>query len=66
MQDQDQYLGYLIDPRSQGVNRFFVLSFEYNVEGTGHSGCFLPVVEIKNYTILIDCGNAFDQPIKHD
>ena len=30
IQPQNKYLDYLIDPSFQGVNRFFVLSFENN------------------------------------
>ena len=36
-QTQNQYLDYLIDPTFQGVNRHFVLSFEDNAFGTGHT-----------------------------
>ena len=28
VQQEDQYLGFSIDPRFQGINRLFVLSFE--------------------------------------
>ena len=55
IQAKTGYLGYLIDPSFQGVNRFFVLSFEeikdYNVE-------------IKEYNVMIDVQNFFDQPVK--
>ena len=44
---QNQYLDYLIDPRFQGVNRLFVLSFEDNAHRTGHTGYFLPKTEKK-------------------
>ena len=65
-QDQDQYLDYLIDPSCQGVNKLFALTFENNADKTGHSGKFLPTVEVKDYNVLIDGGKVFDQPIKND
>ena len=32
-----QYLDYLTDPSSQGINTFFVLSFEDNAHQTRHT-----------------------------
>ena len=61
---QNPNLNYLIDPRFQGVNRIFVLAFENNVQRTVHSGYYLPKVEIKNYNVMINGQNLFDQPIK--
>ena len=60
----NQYLDYLVDPSLQGVNRFFVLSFEDNAQRTKHSGYFLPKVEMKDYNLVIDGQNLFDQPVK--
>ena len=43
---------FLIDLSFQGVNRFFVLSFQ-NEEGRKvHTGCYLPKVEIKDYAMI--------------
>ena len=50
---QNQYLGYIIDPIFQGVNRFFVLSFEHNAVRTGHREYFLRKVEIKDYNVIM-------------
>ena len=50
----------------QGVNRPFVLTFENNVDRTGHTGYFLPKVKIKDYNVIIDGENFFDQPVKND
>ena len=36
------YLDFLIDPRFQGVNRLFVLSFENDADITTHTGYYLP------------------------
>ena len=62
----NEYLYYLIDSRFQGVNRLFVLSFENNTHRTKHTGYFLPKVEIKDYNVMIDGQNFFDQPVKNN
>ena len=36
IQAGSKYLDYLIDPSLQGVNRLFVLSFEYNTYRTSY------------------------------
>ena len=53
-----KYLGYLIDPSFQGVNRSFVLSFESNADRTAHTKYYLPTVEIKDYNVMTD-GKCF-------
>ena len=60
---QNRYLNYLINPSFQGVNRLFVLSFENENDRTSHSTYYLPKVEIKDYNVMIDGKNVFDQPI---
>ena len=50
----------------QGVNRLFVLSFETENGRTSHSNYYLPKVEIKDYNVMIDGKNFFDQPINND
>ena len=37
LQQQNQYLDFLIDPNFQGVNRLFVLSFENNGGRTSYT-----------------------------
>ena len=66
MQAPNPYLYYLIDPRFQGVNRLFVLSFENTTGRTVHTKYYLPTVEIKDYNVLIDGQNFFDQPVKNN
>ena len=61
---QNQYLDFLIDPRFQGVNRLFVLSFENENDRTVHTKYYLSNVEIKDYNVMIDGKNFFDQPVK--
>ena len=60
---QNRYLNYLISLSFQGVNRLFVLSFENENDRTSHSTYYLPKVEIKDYNVMIDGRNFFDQPI---
>ena len=60
---RNRSLNYLINPRFQGVNRRFVLSFENEDDRTSHSTYYLPKVEIKDYNVMIDGRNFFDQPI---
>ena len=63
---QNRYLNYLINPSFQGVNRIFVLSFENENDRTSHSTYFLPKVKLKDYNIMTDDKNFFDQPINSD
>ena len=63
---QSQYLDYLIDPSFQGVNRLFVLSFEDESQRTSYKRYYLPAVEIKNYNVMIDGQNFFDQPVRNN
>ena len=58
-----RYLNYFINPSFQGVNRLFVLSFGNENDRTSHSRYYLPKVEIKDYNVMIDGRNVFDQPI---
>ena len=66
IQTQNQYLDYLIDPRFQGVNRLFVLSFGNNADSTRYNRYFLPTVTIKDYIVMIDGKHFFDQPVIND
>ena len=60
---QNRYLNYLINPSFEGVNRLYVLSFENENDRTLHPTYYLPKVEIKDYNVMIDGKNFFDQPI---
>ena len=51
-------------PSFQGVNRLFVLAFENDIQRTSSKRCYLPNIEIKDYNIMINGENFFDQPIK--
>ena len=61
---QNPNLSYLIEPSFQGVNGLFVLAFENDAQRKVHSGYYLSNVEIRNYNIMINGENFFDQPIK--
>ena len=52
-----------MNPSFQGVNRIFVSSFENEDQRKSHSTYYLPKVEIKDYNVIIDDKNFFDQPI---
>ena len=61
----DTYFNHLINPILQGINRVFVLSFENKDDRTSHSAYYLSEVEIKDYNVMIDGKNFFDQPINN-
>ena len=59
-------LNHLIEPSFQGVNRLFVLAFENDAQRTSNKRYYIPNVEIKDYNVMIDGKNFFDQPVKND
>ena len=61
---QNKHSDFLIDTSFQGVNRLFVLSFEDGNFRESHRQYYLPTAEIKDYSVMIDERNFFDQPIK--
>ena len=63
---QNPHLNHLVEPSFQGVNRLFVLAFENATQRTSYSGYYLPNVEIKNYNVMINGENCFDQRIKNN
>ena len=63
---QNPNLNHLVEPSFQGINRLFVLAFENDNDRTSDEECYLPTVEIKNYNIVINAENFFDQPIKNN
>ena len=57
----------LIDPTCRNINRLFVLSFKNgNDDPTSDSfdECFMPLIEIKDFNLLINNKPFFDQPVK--
>ena len=55
----------LVKPSFQGVNRLFVLAFEDDAQSAINKR-YIPNVEVKDYNVLIDGENIFDQPIKNN
>ena len=51
---QNANLNHLIEPSFQGVNRFFVLSFEGDEQRISNKRICIPNVEIKDYNVMID------------
>ena len=56
----------LIESSFQSVNIFFVLAFENDEQRTSNKRYYPPDVEVKDYNVLIDEKNFFDQPVKND
>ena len=63
---QNPNLNHLIEPSFQGVNRLFVLAFENDDDRTSSDEYYLPTVELKDYNIMINGENFYDQPIKNN
>ena len=66
VQERNRYLDFLFNPTFQGVNRLSVLSFENNGGRTSCTRYYLPLVEVKDYDVIIDGQNFFDQPVKNN
>ena len=54
----------MVEPRFQGVNTLFVLTFENDTQRTSPTSYYLSKVEIKDYNVMINGENFFDKPIK--
>ena len=63
---QNPNLNHLVEPSFQGVNRLFVLAFENDNDRKSDEEYYLPTIEIKDYNIVINSENFFDQPIKNN
>ena len=63
---QNPNINHLVEPSFQGVNRLFVLAFENDDDRKSSDEYYLPTVEIKDYNIMINGENFFDQPIKNN
>ena len=58
-------MNHLVEPSFQGVNRLVVLAFENDDDRTSDELYYLPTIKIKDYDIMINGKNLFDQPIKN-
>ena len=63
---QNANLNNLIEPSFQGVNRLFVLAFENDTQRISKKRYYIPNVEMKDYNVMIDRKNFFDQSVKND
>ena len=63
---QNPNLNHLIGPSFQGVNRLFELAFENDNQRTSNKRYYIRNVEIKDYNVMIDGKNFFDQPVRND
>ena len=63
---QNPNLNHLFELSFQGVNRLFVLAFANDDDRISDDEYYLPTVEIKDYNIVINGENVFDQPIKNN
>ena len=63
---QNANLNHLIEPSFQGINRLFILAFENDDQRTSNKRYYIPNVEIKDYNVMIDGKNFFDQPVRND
>ena len=62
---QNPNLNHLVEPRFQKIKRFFVSAFENDTYRTSSKKYNLPHVEIKDYNVMIDGKNFFDQAVKN-
>ena len=61
---QNPNLNHLVERSFQGINRLFVLAFENDAQWISNNKYYLPNVEKKNYSVMIDGKNFLDQPVK--
>ena len=66
VEQHNQYLDFLVNSSFQGVNRLFVLPFENNGARTSYTRYYPPFAELKNYNVVSDGQNFFDQPVKNN
>ena len=62
---QNPNLNHLIEQSFQGVNGLFVLAFENDAQRASNKRFYIPNVEIKDYNVMTDGKNFFDQPINN-
>ena len=66
-QSKNNNLDYLIDPTFRNINRLFVLSFKNGDDDPTRCSFdwyYMPMIEIKDFNVLIDNKPFFDQPVK--
>ena len=63
---QNANLNHLVEPSFQGINRLFVLAFANDDHRISNKRYYIPNVEIKDYNVMIDGKNFFDQSVRND
>ena len=63
---QNANLNHLIEPSFQGMNRLFVLAFQNDAQRINNKRYYIANVKIKDYNVMIDGKNFFDQTVKND
>ena len=63
---QNANLNHLIEPTFQGVNSLFVIAFENDDQRTSSKRYYIQNVGIKDYNVMVDGKNVFDQPVRND
>ena len=66
VQQQNKYLDLLINPSFQEVNRIVVLLVTNTDGKVKYTRCYLLLVEVKDYNIMIHGRNFFDQPVNNN
>ena len=64
-QPKNNNLNYLIDPTVRNIKRLFVLSFININARESFLRYYIPLVEIKDFNVLIGHKPFFDQPVKN-
>ena len=64
--EQNKCFDFFIDASFPGVNRLFILSYENKTDRKVYTKYYISKLEIKDYDVIIDGNNLFDQPIKND
>ena len=54
-------LNHLVEPSFQGVNGIFVLGFENDAQRISNKRYYLPNIKMKDYNVMNDGKNFFDQ-----
>ena len=57
---------HLVEQSFQRVNTLFVLIFEDDTQRTSNKGYHIPNAEIKDYNVMIDEKNFFDQSVRNN
>ena len=66
VEHRNRYFDFVISSSVQGVKRLFVLSFENTSGRRSYTRYYLPLVEIKDYNVIIDRRKFFDKQVKYN